>query len=203
MEPSDRPKLPPNVYQAIESAQIKINNYYWMRFMDFQVSIAARNAERLGSPSLKPYPPKAKRPDALRAVLARYARDLFAAEASQYPADDGLARFLFLLGERTVEQVADTIASVEESGRTPFRRVSLAYHGLSMEEMRETAREAIKPLIDGLMTERKPEQSTAVQEPEPDRAKPHGKRRRGNGDMPICTQAEIERRAKMLRGKQT
>lgn len=156
MAPSDRPKLPATVYQSIESARIKIDEYYWKRMVNLQVSTIAANVTQVGFPNLEPRPPKPQRPDALRSAITRYARNLFVLEAARYPTDDYLEHFLGKLGERTIEHVTRTIASVESAGNTVFRRASLAHHGLSIEQMREVATQEINSLIEGRLEQVRP-----------------------------------------------
>ena len=149
MDPHDRPKLPPTVYRSIESSQIKIDEYYWKKLQDLQVSVAAATVVRLGFPDLKPIPPEPKRPDALRSVITAYARNLFSAEAARYPVDSSLENHLARLEERITERVLRTITALEAAGNTRFRNASLAHHGLSIQQMRDTASGEIKLAIDG------------------------------------------------------
>jgi hypothetical protein len=149
MDPHDRPKLPPTVYKSIESSQIKIDEYYWKRLQSFQVSVAASTVVRLGFPDLKPIPPEPKRPDALRSVITAYVRNLFFAEAARYPVDSSLENHLARLGVRITERVLRTITALEAAGNTGFRNASLAHHGLSIEQMRNTASDEIKALVEG------------------------------------------------------
>lgn len=187
MAPSDRPKLPATVYQSIESARIKIDEYYWKRLVNLQVSTIAANVPQVGFPDLEPQPPKPQRPDALRSAITRYARNLFVVEAARYPVDGYFEHFLGKLGERTIEHITRTVTSVENAGNTIFRRASLFHHGLSLEQIRETAAQEISGLIDGRLEQ--------VREPsKPTEAEATNRATLGSTEPA----AEIERRAKLL-----
>lgn len=149
MDPHDRPKLPPTVYQAIESAQINIDQYYWNVLQKLQVSVEAAKVVRLSFPDLKPQPPEPKRPHALRSAIVRYARNLLAAEATHYPRDEHLDFHLIKLGERVVERVMGIIFALENGGR--FARGTLNYHGLSTDQMRTIATEAVQANASGIV----------------------------------------------------
>jgi hypothetical protein len=120
MDTSERPKLPPAVYKAIESSQIKVDEYFWKRLLKFQVSAAAASVVRVGFPDLEPLPPVPRKPDALRSVTASYTRNLFAAEALRYSRDERLRFYLTKLGERIVGRVMD--ACQGRSKRKPLGR---------------------------------------------------------------------------------
>jgi hypothetical protein len=149
MDSPDRPKLPSAIYKAIESSQIKVDEYFWKRLLKFQVSAAAANVVRLGYPDLAPMPPVPKKPDALRTVIASYTRNLFAAEALRYSRDERLGFYLTKLGERIVGRVMDTLAALENAGQ--FKHASLDYHGLTPDQLRTVATEEIHSSIEGLL----------------------------------------------------
>ena len=149
MDSSERPKLPPSIDKAIESSQITIDKYFWKRLLKFQVSAATAKVVHLGYPDLAPMPPEPMRPNALRSAIANYARNLFVAEAARYPSDERLRFHLEKLGERIVERVMGTLAALENAGE--FRSASLDYHGLSGDQLRSTAGEAIRTVSDGLL----------------------------------------------------
>lgn len=190
MDYTDRPKLSPSDNKSIESAQIRIDEHYWKRLVNLQVSASTAGVVHLSFPDLKPKPPEPKRPNALRSVIARYAYNLFVVEAARYPTDNHLEHFLTELGNRTTERVVHNIISIEEAGQAPFRRASLEYHGLSLEHMREIANEEIESLINGRLEQIRPPLTPAD----------HVESARTNHTILESTEptTEIERRAKLL-----
>jgi hypothetical protein len=94
-----------------------------------------------------PQSPIPKMPSRLRQIIESYAWSLFQTEGTYYPGDDPrIERWLNNLADRILEEIMGTVKDVEESGRE--RRLSLAHHGLTQEQMRDAAKETLRELIE-------------------------------------------------------
>jgi hypothetical protein len=140
MDDLDRPNLEPQADEEINVALHEIDKTHWARLRAMQMGPGPGPIIIWGA---QPRPPK--RPVQLRAILHSYAQALFPVEASKYPQDDSrLQHWRLKLTERISARVMQSVQEIESRGF--WRMESLAYHGVTESQMRDTVDKALREI---------------------------------------------------------
>ncbi len=153
MTTTDRPNLSLDVLFQIETAQNQIHLKYRTQLEQMQMPTDEAEAERLKYyPAVKYQPPMLKSPHSLRLMLSQYATFLLECEVAFYPNDPQLKHWLEKLGKRIQGAVIGTIIKLQQVGIA--KKVTLMYHGVDYDMMRETIAETLATAIDLHLRER-------------------------------------------------
>ncbi len=183
----DKPPLDPDVWEDIARIKHAIKKSYVETFAPLLEDLPSPFDDLIGTSDGLPPPPK--QPRFLQKKLAEYALQLFDIEAFIYPKAEELPVWIGHLADRVEKEVITHIVGMRRKGRPfgPFRSGGdLSYHA-SLEQMRTTVRDALKPRIQlfkstpdtqtiggqNPQSERQPiEQAAIVQSPECEVAQP-------------------------------
>ena len=139
MDDLDRPPLRPYVYEQIDNALHYVDKTYWTMLCEMRVGGIQNLDARLGDSP--PSPPK--RPLHLREILQAYARQLFHAEAQEYPRNSQqIKHWLSKLAARIEDRIVRSIDRLENGVRG-----TLVHHGVTRSEMRRVIEQALQEAI--------------------------------------------------------
>ena len=136
MDDLDRPPLGEVIYKEIEAALNKIDASYWQ-----ELRVLRGGGDQIGLPrgALQETTPP-ERSLHLRTAFNFYAVALFNEEASHYPLDPLLGRWLEKLAERIRDRVMKTVATIEAIGLSSH----LSYRGLTEAQKHATISDALR-----------------------------------------------------------
>jgi hypothetical protein len=153
MNCTDRPILDTSAEVAIESLTNQHNLNLWNSLQQMlALTPTAAELLRKAYPS-RLHPPTSRMPNLLRQFVESYAFASFFSESVYFPGEDPcIEHWLKNLADRIVEKAMEIVKLVEESGQERRPPFSLAHHGLTLEDIGDTARRKLNELIRNRLT---------------------------------------------------
>jgi hypothetical protein len=142
MDETDRPPLGPYAYEEIAKRCHELEKSFWDALSKMRVE---RPFAIIGPTKSSPTPPKL--PEHLRQTIQQYAGAIFRIEAAEYPAAPEIEFWLAKLAERVVERIMETVEVMDQTTHDIFHGKQyngLSWHGLTLEDMRDAAREGLE-----------------------------------------------------------